>query len=314
MPSVILSQPMYLQFWNATGTAPLVGGKLFTYAAASSTKQPTYTDYTGAVQNSNPIILDSSGVAVVWLDQSLKYKFVLAPANDTDPPTSPIRTVDFIQTQANLAYATDTGAVNAITGSVAGVFSYSLGSKVDVKVANTTTVTNPTLNINSIGPLLIVNQFGAPLYAGQIVAGGLYTFEHDGTYFRLLNATTTSSNTVVGTTGCSGATPTIYWTTDGFRATLEIRTFSATGSTTGFTITGLPVQLWPARAQFVAMPDATFTDGGSVLTITGSPGHGVSAGVGTNGTITFYKDSNSGIWTASGSRQISNLVFTYNLV
>jgi hypothetical protein len=224
------------------------------------------------------------------------------------------RTVDFIQAQANLAYATDTGAANAITGTVAGVFSYSLGSKVDVKVANTTTVTNPTLNINSIGPLLIVNQFGAPLYAGQIVAGGLYTFEHDGTYFRLLNATPTSGNTVVGTTGCSGATPTIYWTTDGLRATVEIRTFTNTGSTTAFTITGLPTLLWPARLQDFAIPDATVTDGGNLITATGSPGHGAKANISTSGVITFYKDGTAGAWTASGTRSITNVVFNYNLV
>lgn len=96
--SVTLSPPMFLQFFDPNNSgAPLAGGKLFTYIAGTSTKQATWTDSTQTVQNSNPIILDSNGVANVWLDPTLSYKFILSPANDTDPPTSPLRTVDNIQ-------------------------------------------------------------------------------------------------------------------------------------------------------------------------------------------------------------------------
>jgi hypothetical protein len=75
---------------------PLVGGKLFTYKAGTTTKQATYTDSNQTTQNTNPIILDSRGEADVWLDTSLSYKLVAAPANDTDPPTNPIWTKDNI--------------------------------------------------------------------------------------------------------------------------------------------------------------------------------------------------------------------------
>jgi len=94
MTTVVLSPNFFQQFENQLVTAPLVGGKLFTYAAGTSTKQATYTDSTAAVQNANPIILDSAASANVWFDITKNYKIVLSPANDTDPPTSPIRTVD----------------------------------------------------------------------------------------------------------------------------------------------------------------------------------------------------------------------------
>ena len=63
------------QFFTAGGV-PLVGGKLYTYAAGTSTPLATYQDSSGTVSNTNPIILDSRGEANVWLLPSLAYKFV----------------------------------------------------------------------------------------------------------------------------------------------------------------------------------------------------------------------------------------------
>jgi hypothetical protein len=46
---------------------PLVGGKIYTYAAGTSTPIATYTDYYATTANTNPIILDSFGQANIWL-------------------------------------------------------------------------------------------------------------------------------------------------------------------------------------------------------------------------------------------------------
>lgn len=83
------------QFINAI---PANGAKLFTYVAGSSTKLATYTDEDGLVAQSNPIVLNSRGEPAqpIWLLEDLKYKFVFAPSTDSDPPVSPIRTVDDI--------------------------------------------------------------------------------------------------------------------------------------------------------------------------------------------------------------------------
>lgn len=67
------------QFFDANGN-PLSGGKLYAYAAGTSTPQstfPTYVDgLNGTNANANPVILDSAGRAVIFC-QALGYKFVL---------------------------------------------------------------------------------------------------------------------------------------------------------------------------------------------------------------------------------------------
>ena len=68
------------QFFDSNGV-PLAGGRLYTYAAGSTTPETTYTSSTGATANSNPIILNSagrvSGTTEVWLTITTAYKFVL---------------------------------------------------------------------------------------------------------------------------------------------------------------------------------------------------------------------------------------------
>ena len=67
-----------LQFFAANGT-PLVGGKLYSYAAGTTTPLATYTDESGGTANPNPVILDSRGEASVWFG-SAAYKLRLTTA------------------------------------------------------------------------------------------------------------------------------------------------------------------------------------------------------------------------------------------
>lgn len=62
-------------FTDASGI-PLAGGCVFTYAGGTSTPQATFTDYTGSTPNSDPVILDATGSAVMWLGP-YTYKFVV---------------------------------------------------------------------------------------------------------------------------------------------------------------------------------------------------------------------------------------------
>ena len=61
---------------------PLSGGKLYAYVAGTSIPAATYTDESGSTPNSNPVILDASGRADVWLSASTNYKFVLHDSSD----------------------------------------------------------------------------------------------------------------------------------------------------------------------------------------------------------------------------------------
>ncbi len=80
---VNLSPTPMQRFVDSNGNA-LVGGLLFTYQAGTTTKFPTYTDSTGNVQNTNPIVLNQRGEASIWLSPLQSYKFVLSPAG-VDP-------------------------------------------------------------------------------------------------------------------------------------------------------------------------------------------------------------------------------------
>ena len=72
------------QFFDNNGV-PLVGGKLFSYAAGTTTPAATYTSNTGSTAHTNPIILDSAGRVPggeIWLDWNTSYKFVLKTSTD----------------------------------------------------------------------------------------------------------------------------------------------------------------------------------------------------------------------------------------
>jgi len=75
MATTSISPTPKLQFFDLNG-APLAGGLLYTYEAGSTTPLATYTDSTGLIANTNPIVLDSRGEANVWLGAAI-YKFAL---------------------------------------------------------------------------------------------------------------------------------------------------------------------------------------------------------------------------------------------
>lgn len=81
--------PLLIQRFVDNNGEALIGGLLYTYTAGTSTPIATYTDSTGLVPNSNPVVANSRGEASVWIDPYLTYKFVL-----TDQYGSPIWTVD----------------------------------------------------------------------------------------------------------------------------------------------------------------------------------------------------------------------------
>jgi hypothetical protein len=71
------------QFFDNNGV-PLSGGKLYTYAAGTTTPQTTFTSRNGLTANTNPIILDSAGRTPeqVWSTEGVLYKYVIETANN----------------------------------------------------------------------------------------------------------------------------------------------------------------------------------------------------------------------------------------
>jgi hypothetical protein len=71
------------QFFDDSGN-PLTGGKVYTYAAGTTTPLVTYTSRDGLTANANPIILDAAGRTPqqIWSTEGLLYKYVVTTSAD----------------------------------------------------------------------------------------------------------------------------------------------------------------------------------------------------------------------------------------
>lgn len=80
------------QQFDANGN-PLVGGKIYTYIAGSSTPTATFVDNSTGTQQANPIILNSLGLSAspIWLTNGVSVKFIIRDSADVL-----IRTIDNI--------------------------------------------------------------------------------------------------------------------------------------------------------------------------------------------------------------------------
>lgn len=101
---------------------------------------------------------------------------------------------------------TDTsGTANQITVSTAAGLTVSLafGLLVYIKIANTTTSTTVTININSLGAQTVILPSGSGPAVGALVANGVYPFFYDGTKFQLVGGA--GGVTSIGITSANAA-------------------------------------------------------------------------------------------------------------
>ncbi len=77
MAAIGLSLPN-VQFLDDNGN-PVSCGLLYAYEAGTSTPQDTFTnsDLAPGHENTNPVVLDSAGRAVIYLTPTPAYKFIL---------------------------------------------------------------------------------------------------------------------------------------------------------------------------------------------------------------------------------------------
>ena len=181
----ILSPLPKMQFFSTAGV-PLVGGKLYTYAAGTTTPLATYTTQAGTIANTNPIILDSRGEANVWL-ASAAYKLKLTTPDDVE-----IWTVDNVSSAETFGASqllTSVSGANAITATVTSpnFTAYAAGQMFSFVAAGSNTTSSVTLNLNGLGPKALTKQGTNPLSAGDIQAGQIVLVEYDGTRFQFVN-------------------------------------------------------------------------------------------------------------------------------
>jgi hypothetical protein len=151
MPTAALTPAPKAQFFAANGT-PLVGGKLYSYVAGTTTPLATYINSAGITQNTNPVILDSRGEANVWLTSGVLYKLALYDAND-----ALIWTVDNVSAINDGVFSgpvsgttgTFSGALIALSGAFSGPVSGTTGTFSGALIAASGTFT--TINGDGSG-------------------------------------------------------------------------------------------------------------------------------------------------------------------
>jgi hypothetical protein len=243
------------QFLDNAGNV-LTGGKIYTYAAGTTTNQATYTTSAGIIFHSNPIILDASGRVPsggeIWLTDGLQYKFVLKDSNDVLIATydnviginsnfvnytaqQEIQTATAGQTVFNLTTITYTPGTNTLSVFVDGVNQYGPGAQYAYIETDSDTVT----------------------FVNGIHVGALVKF----TTAVSLSAGVTNASLVVYTPAGAGAVNTLAQTK--LREAISVLDFGAdktgaTDSTTAFT-----------NAAAAATPQAVFVPAGSYA-ITGT--------------------------------------------
>jgi hypothetical protein len=292
---------------------PLVGGKLFTYAAGTNTKLATYTDSTGATPNPNPVILNSRGEANVWIPPNVAYKYVIAPSTDTDPPANPIRTTDqIVNSQLLTLYGgVDTGIVNAyVINFVSNFTAYTDGIVIVWVPSHTNTSTTPTININNLGIINIVNGDGTAVVVGAISANNPAQILIKGGTAELLNpyAQFSSGTFTVSWTGFSAAPASnvVNFTRIGNLVALGFSVQTGTSSGTSFGFTGLPAALVPSTLSSELVPCVGLIDNSvAIAGGTFAPSGSISS---------FFKDGTGAAWTGAGAKGFgSNTVVIYTL-
>jgi len=259
--------PQYLspigndQFIDANGD-PLVGGRIETYLAESSTPAATYTDDSGSTPQSNPIYLDSLGkptLGPIWLTGGVSYKFIIKNAAG-----STLWTIDNIAgvNDATLSQSEwlESGFVptyiNATSFSVAGDQTGTLQINRRLRTTNTSgfiysTITNSVFAAG-ITTVTLVNSAGV-LDAGlSAVAYGLLS-------------ATNSSIPIIQTAGLADKSVTFAKIQDIASATLVGRTASGSGVAVDLT----PSQFSPLLTSKIQPIDASVAS--NALTVTINP-------------------------------------------
>jgi hypothetical protein len=169
------------QIYGSDGN-PLVGGKIYTYAAGTTTPLATYTDAGAGTANTNPIILNSLGQANIWLAPSSSYKFSVYTSADVllytvDNITAPI---DYLSLVTSLASpppigstAPNTGAFTTLAATTATITTVNATTVNATTITATGTVTAETLTFEGGGSMTKPSEAGIQSLTATVAANAL---------------------------------------------------------------------------------------------------------------------------------------------
>jgi hypothetical protein len=282
MTVAFLAPYLRQQFFAPNGEF-LSYGLVYSYEASTTTPIATFTDSTGSIQNTNPVVLDAYGSCSIWLIPNTGYKLSVFDQFGNQLPGYP---VDQIYNQQEVFFGgVDTGSVNAyIVDYDAGFTSLTNGIILYFIAANSNTGPS-TLNVNSLGAVPILNQSGTALGAGQITAGGVTSvLYYNGNWLltSVIGSIQQNGSFVATLTGfATTVTATVQYRIYNNVAYMFFDTTNPTGTSnaTTMTMTGLPAVMNPSVDKFIlcCTEDNGNTEQFSALAISSS------------GTCTFQK-------------------------
>ena len=167
-----------LQLRDELGADVLAGGKIQTDEAGTTTPLATYQDLSGATPNTNPVILDSSGMAVIRQTDGVAYKWRVYDADDNLLWTRDNITVGVASSASgddylvHLSFQGTPGAQGFMGGHI---FDDSVTFPIDLEGAQGSVETDPAASF-----AISIKKNGAEVATATIGTDGVYTFATTG--------------------------------------------------------------------------------------------------------------------------------------
>lgn len=176
---------------------PLAGGQVSFYVPNSSTPKNTWRNSLGTILNTNPVILDAAGRAIIYGVGTYRQVVQDALGNTIwDQITTDLTSI--LQSSVSIWCGTSTGSANAqILSPASAISSYVIGQGYTFEAGFTNT--GPmTINISNLGDIN-VTQSGAGLSANSIQTGSINLIVYDGTNFQLVGSSFIQNTSITGT-------------------------------------------------------------------------------------------------------------------
>ena len=221
---------MFYQGFDQNGRV-LSGGLLYAYESGTTTLLDTYTDFTGATANTNPIVFGSDGRPPdqIWLSTAKWYRFVL-----TDSLGNTIKTFDMAPSSSATVTlpggATAGGALNQVSVTPTLVFTVQPSNVAQGAVMSPSVVVSATDgngNVNSVftGNITLAIGSGSSTLGGTTTVAavaGAATFSD-----LTLSVEENSDTLVASSTGLTGVTSSTFNVTAPSYSSTGVTTFTS---------------------------------------------------------------------------------------
>jgi len=287
--------------------SPLAAGKVYTYAAGTTTPKSIWQDNAQASAHANPAVLDSQGKLLAFAEGN--YKFVIKNSADVTQYTHD--NLWFSSDDAGLInVGTTGGSANAQTGSTSVDISSTIPTGTIVRgIAGYTNTGAMTFNLNGDGAVAVKTKRSASvdLGSGAIIAGEAFSLYYDGTYWRSMSDREGRKDYTPTYTASTGTFNTVTTTEASYSRVGNEVTVNVVAS--GTTSAG-PLEII-VSLPYTAADVNQLSSGGWASNGAGAFGAFVSGNSTTTAKLTKY-DGTAG-WTAGAGRYIA-FSLTYEAV